>query len=1061
MESKLAARPIADVAKRARILGDPLRGAIVFHRPGLSCVQCHAIGNLGPSKEQQLGPDLALLGERATHEHIAESILKPSGVIHPDFRSEKLLLGSGKSIAGILRSEADGHLVVVVPGEEQPRRIPLDDVDVRSDGPSMMPAGLINQLDHESEFFDLVSFVIAIGKAGPDRAVTVVPDPEILVPLPLPEYENDLDHRGLISDWDESAWEEGESLYNRLCINCHGTKKRPGSLPNALRFARGKFRNGADPWSMYKTITHGYRMMLPQRQLTPEEKYNVIHYIRESYLRENNPEQYFPVDDIYLASLPQGASRGPESQEEEPWRDMDYGPFLINTYEMVPPKMKPRPEITDAEREGAEREGLPPQKNSPANANFAYKGIAIRLDAGPGGVSDGSHWIAFDHDTMRIAAAWSGEGFIDWRGILLDGTHDIAPRSVGRQVFANPPGPGWAHPTTGAWDDPRLRGRDGNLYGPLPRDWAHYRGLYKHGNRVVISYTVGTAPILESHRLETRSDSSEDNSAATWVRILNVGKSPHDLALRAAPEGSATVAVTRNESLKLDVEQGYTVLRIPAAATPVNFELRITSNDGLATDDNSADSQPENLQVLTEGGPSAWPQRPATIPEIGDSDGPFAADTFVRPIPNPWDSRLRLAGLDFLPDGKSLVTCGCDGDVWIVEGIDNVGEKITWRRIASGLFQPLGVKIIEGKIYIGCRDQIVILNDLNGDGETDFYENFNNDHQVTSHFHEFAMGLQTDRDGNLYYAKSARHARDSLVPQHGTLLRIPHDGSETTILANGFRAANGVCVNPDGSFFVTDQEGHWMPMNRINRVVEGGFYGNMYSYGAPDDTSDDAMLQPLCWVDKQLDRSPAELVWIDSDAWGPLNGRLLSLSYGVGKVFLVPHEQVGDRWQGGQCRLPLREFPTGVIRARFHPTNGHMYLCGMQAWATNQTAATGGLYRIRYTGRPFRLPVEVNALKTGIRITFSEPLDRSIAVDPEDFVIDVWTLRRTAGYGSDRYDKGSLAVKSASTSSDGRTVTLEIPDIKPTQCMQIAYTLKDEQGVAFSGVIQNTIHRLR
>ncbi len=61
------------------------------------------------------------------------------------------------------------------------------------------------------------------------------------------------------------------------------------------------------------------------------------------------------------------------------------------------------------------------------------------------------------------------------------------------------------------------------------------------------------------------------------------------------------------------------------------------------------------------------------------------------------------------------------------------------------MFQPLGVKIVDGKIYVTCRDQITRLNDLNGDGETDFYENFNNDHQVTEHFHEFAMGLQTRR----------------------------------------------------------------------------------------------------------------------------------------------------------------------------------------------------------------------------------------------------------------------------------------------------------------------------
>ena len=111
----------------------------------------------------------------------------------------------------------------------------------------------------------------------------------------------------------------------------------------------------------------------------------------------------------------------------------------------------------------------------------------------------------------------------------------------------------------------------------------------------------------------------------------------------------------------------------------------------------------------------------------------------------------------------------------------------------------------------------MILHDLNGDGETDFYECFNNDHQVTEHFHEFAMGLQTDAAGNFYYAAPLA-TREALVPHHGTLLRVSKDGSKTDILATGFRAPNGVCVNPDGTFFLTDQEGFWLPKNRINLV---------------------------------------------------------------------------------------------------------------------------------------------------------------------------------------------------------------------------------------------------
>jgi len=99
-----------------------------------------------------------------------------------------------------------------------------------------------------------------------------------------------------------------------------------------------------------------------------------------------------------------------------------------------------------------------------------------------------------------------------------------------------------------------------------------------------------------------------------------------------------------------------------------------------------------------------------------------------------------------------------------------------------------------------------------------------------------------------YYAKSARHAKAALVPHHGTLLKVSPDGEQTEIVATGFRAANGVCLNPDGSFLVTDQEGHWNPKNRINWVRTGEFYGNMFGYHDVTDESDAAMSDPVCWI---------------------------------------------------------------------------------------------------------------------------------------------------------------------------------------------------------------------
>jgi hypothetical protein len=382
--------------------------------------------------------------------------------------------------------------------------------------------------------------------------------------------------------------------------------------------------------------------------------------------------------------------------------------------------------------------------------------------------------------------------------------------------------------------------------------------------------------------------------------------------------------------------------------------------------------------------------------------------------------------------------------------------------MVSGLYQPLGLKIVDDMIYLTCRDQLAALHDFNSDDEIDYIECFNNDHQVTEHFHEFAMGLQTDQAGNFYYAKSGRHALKAVVPQHGTLLRVSPDGSKTDILATGFRAANGVCLNPDGSFIVTDQEGFWNPKNRINWVnidPQSGpkFYGNMFGYHDVTDSSDQAMEPPLCWITNAFDRSPAELLWVDSPTWGELQGGLLNLSYGYGKVYLVLHEQIGSRRQGGMIELPIPAFETGVMRGRFSPGDHHLYLCGMFSWAGNATAP-GGLYRIRKLSKPSHLPMALHAVKGGIELVFGEAIDPK-SIDVANIHIEQWGLKRSAKYGSDHIDQHPIQVDRASVLEDTKTVRIESSQMKPSWGMEIRYKFKASDGKAVQGTIHNTLYQ--
>jgi hypothetical protein len=251
-----------------------------------------------------------------------------------------------------------------------------------------------------------------------------------------------------------------------------------------------------------------------------------------------------------------------------------------------------------------------------------------------------------------------------------------------------------------------------------------------------------------------------------------------------------------------------------------------------------------------------------------------------------------------------------------------------------------------------------------------------------------------------------------------------------------------------------------MPMNRINRVPPGKFFGNMWSGGAPSDPSDEAMAPPLAWVDKAFDRSPAELVWLNSPAWGSLEGSLLNLSYGRGRLELVIFQRVGDVDQGALCQLPIPDFPTGIMRGRIHPGNGQLYLCGLSAWATAQTQQEGGFYRLRPTGQPARLPVGWHVREGALELKFSEALDRATAGEVARYAVKAWDLKRSANYGSPRIGERTLALAGAELLADARTVRLTIPALAPTQVIEIVCRLQGADGVDVERVITGTIHRV-
>ena len=689
---------------------------------------------------------------------------------------------------------------------------------------------------------------------------------------------------------------------------------------------------------------------------------------------------------------------------------------------------------------------------APVKDRKTYKAIAVRLG------DDGSAATAlFDTEMLRLACA------IPDRPVMFNTYRDGlggAGHWVGDPyLFTAQSGPGWAD-ENGSFEDSREE-----KAGPLPSSRARYQGLYRHGARTIFSYTIGETAILDHPWVASLGDET------ILTRSLEIGAGKHPVKLRVAQAHQANGKLTHvvlggsGSPASLENTDGHWTLTVPTRNAPLRLKLFIgtVAESSTAALDELAQSSgaAEDLSSLTKGAPAEAPKHFTTQGRLGDGDedAAYVVDTITPPFENPDKILFRFGGHDFFSDGD-IAVCTIDGDVWRVSGIDETLTEIQWHRFASGLFQPLGLKIVDDKVHVLGRDQITRLHDLDGDGTADFYENFNNECKIGAHVHEYATGLETDPDGNFYFVKG--HGANN--SHAGTLLKVTPDGSELSVVATGFRWPNGSGAGPDGELTVADQQGTWVPSSRLDLVKPGGFYGflNAHHRETPPTSYDG----PLCWIPHGVDNSCGGQTWVTSDRWGPFEGHMLHASYGKCELFLVMQENIDGVDQAGVYKFPLR-FESGGMRARFSPRDGQLYVSGLKGWQTS-AAKDGCLQRVRYTGKPVFSPDTLHVHENGIRIGFTQPLDKELAEELDSWAIEQWNYRWTKQYGSKEYSvkdpdtigHDPVEVISATLLDNGREVFLETGKLSPVMQMKVHFDLESKDGTELIGDVFHTVHAL-
>jgi len=413
----------------------------------------------------------------------------------------------------------------------------------------------------------------------------------------------------------------------------------------------------------------------------------------------------------------------------------------------------------------------------------------------------------------------------------------------------------------------------------------------------------------------------------------------------------------------------------------------------------------------------------------------------------------QVTGLDFFSDGRLVVSTwggGANqqnntpvenGEVWVLSGVKDATSPsgVTRQKIASGLREPMGVKVVDGKVYVSEKDQLTRLDDTNGDGVTDTYTSIAT-WPFGGNFHEFGFGL-IYKDGFFYLnlSVSINYGGATTNPQpannRGTTIKVNKDTGAVTYVAGGLRTPHGIGFGPEGEIFVTDNQGDWLPSSKMVHVKQGRFFSHKTNPAGPFDST--PATPPALWLPHEyISLSPSQPFLLTT---GPFAGQMVIGDVTYGGLQRAHLEKVGGEYQGAVFRM-TQGLESGITRVIEGP-DGVLYVGGLGAggnWGQNGKL-TYGLQKLTPNGTTAFDFLAMRAVSGGFELEYTKPISTTTAATlASKYIVEQWENIPAAGYGAgNKQNEETLTVTSASLSTDNKKVTLLIDGLEAGKVVHV------------------------
>ncbi len=455
----------------------------------------------------------------------------------------------------------------------------------------------------------------------------------------------------------------------------------------------------------------------------------------------------------------------------------------------------------------------------------------------------------------------------------------------------------------------------------------------------------------------------------------------------------------------------------------------------------------------------------------------------VEEIPMPKGIAPEIGGLGFTPSGRLVVLTRRSGV--LTTKPEGKPEGFQWKVFSDqSLHNANGLFVTgENEVLVSQMPELTRLKDTDGDGVADVYETVA-PFSLSGAYHEVTAGPVPDGKGGWFvalntashsgftfehtrglFSEVSRRGRNfASVPYRGWVVRISKEGVMEPY-AKGFRSPNGIGVEPDGSLWVTDNQGDFRSTNPLYFVEKDKFYGHPSSLVwdpafVAKDAKRDPLKEPMAALDAMREtaaiefpygfsRSPAEPMALPKDGrFGPFGGQLLVADAAAPRIIRVMVERVGGVVQGACTDFYSNNgLRNGSNRMALSPEGNVLYVGQtMREWA----GAMEGLQRIIYDGKPVFAVSAMRLVRGGFELEFTQPVDPIAGPVPNAFGMESYAYKYDSNYGGPEVGLAPVKISEVEWNADRTRVRMKVPGLEPGKQYRFNPVGFSSRGMALS-----------